>query len=76
MALVQTSPGLICVTHRLGAVADVERDDRARLARVTAAGRRLVGRRGAVLTSVPKKIVPVSASNEGVLQTELVAGPK
>ena len=38
-------------------------------------GSSAVGRRGAVLTSVPKKIVPDSASNEGVLQTELVAGP-
>ncbi len=36
----------------------------------------MVGRRGAVFTSVPKKMVPSSSSNEGVLQTELVAGPK
>ena len=44
--------------------------------RVWSRGSSSVGRRGAVLTSVPKKIVPDSASNEGVLQTELVAGPK
>ena len=43
--------------------------------RVYGRGSSDVGRRGAVLTSVPKKIVPVSASNDGVLQTELVAGP-
>ena len=59
----------------LGALVDVDRDDRARFARV-GRGSSVVGRRGAVLTSVPKKIVPVSASNDGVLQTELVAGPK
>src|SRR5262249_14743303 len=34
-----------------------------------------VGWRGAVLTSVPKKIVLLSASYEGVDQTLLVAGP-
>ena len=44
--------------------------------RVCSRGSSAVGRRGAVLTSVPKKIVPDSASNDGVLQTELVAGPK
>src|SRR5262249_34504721 len=44
--------------------------------RVDIRGSSSVGRRGAVLTSVPKKIVPESASNEGVHQTELVAGPK
>ena len=32
--MVQTSPGLICVTQRLLAVADTQGDDRARLARV------------------------------------------
>ena len=52
---------------------------RARRPRTTRActgrGSSEVGRRGAVLTSVPKKIVPVSASNDGVLQIELVAGP-
>ena len=75
MALVQTSPGLICVTHRSLAGVHVERDDGARLARVQP-GVVGVGRRGAVFTSVPKKSVPDSASYEGVLQIVLVAGPK
>src|SRR6516162_953018 len=35
-----------------------------------------VGRRGELFVSVPKKIVPDSASNDGVLQMELVEGPK
>ena len=43
---------------------------------VSVLGLSAVGRRGAVFTSVPKKIVPVFASNDGVLQIELVAGPK
>ncbi len=43
---------------------------------VESRGSSVVACLGAVLTSVPKKIVPVSASNEGVLQIELVAGPK
>jgi len=38
--------------------------------RVCIRGSSAVGRRGAVLTSVPMKIVPDSASNEGVHQTE------
>src|SRR5262249_32112039 len=75
MAFVQTSPGLICVTHR----SLPSRTSRAMTphdSRVSRRGSSLVGRRGAVLTSVPKKTVPDSASNEGVLQTLLVAGPK
>ncbi len=74
MELVQTSPGLICVTHFC--------EPSTTLSAITAhdsgvcnAGLSGVGWRGAVLTSVPKKIVSDSASNEGVLQTELVAGP-
>ena len=75
MALIQTSPGLIWVTHR----SDPSRTSSAITphdSRVPSFGSSAVGRRGAVLTSVPKKIVPESASNEGVLQTLLVAGPK
>ena len=75
MALVQTSPGLIWVTHRsvpsFTSSATIAHDSP-----VDIRGSSDVGRRGAVLTSVPKKIVPVSASNEGVLQIELVPGPK
>jgi hypothetical protein len=43
--------------------------------RVCSRGSAAVGRLGAVLESVPKKTVPDSASNDGVLQTVLVAGP-
>src|SRR6202165_2982506 len=75
MAFVQTSPGLIWRTQRSAPV----RTSSAMTAHDSGVCRRgsaAVGRRGAVLTSVPKKIVPAAASNEGVLQTELVAGPK
>src|SRR5262245_23448587 len=75
MAFVQTSPGLICVTQRslpLRTSTTMTAHD----SRVWRLGLSLVGRRGAVLTSVPKKIVPDFSSNDGVLQTELVAGPK
>src|SRR4051794_13522900 len=75
MALVQTSPGLICVTH-FSAPSPTARAMTAHDSRVSGRGSAAVGRRGAVLTSVPKKIVPDPASNEGVDQTELVAGPK
>ena len=73
--MVQTSPGLICVTHR-SVPSRTSSAMTAHDSRVWSRGSSAVGRRGAVLTSVPKKIVPDSASNEGVLQTELVAGPK
>src|SRR5688572_10714514 len=75
MPLFQMSPGLICVTH----FSEPSRTFTAITAhdsRVSSRGLSLVGRRGAVLTSVPKNIVPDSASYEGVLQTLLVAGPK
>src|SRR5262245_41146085 len=75
MALVHTSPGLICVTH-FSAPLRASRAITAQDSRVDIRESSAVGRRGAVLTSVPKKIVPESASNEGVHQTELVAGPK
>ena len=71
----QTSPGLICVTHfsrRRG----IDGDDGAAILACRAAGRPAVGRRGALLVSVPKKMVLVAASNDGVPQTVLVAGPK
>ena len=75
MALVQTSPGLICVIHfllpSLTSSATTAHDSPVHIR-----GSSDVGRLGAVLTSVPKKIVPLSASNDGVLQIELVAGPK
>src|SRR5262245_5283729 len=44
--------------------------------RVCRRGASIVGRRGQVVTCVPKKIVRDFSSNEGVHQTELVAGPK
>jgi hypothetical protein len=75
MALVQTSPGLIWVTHfsfPLSTSSAMTAQD----SLVESRGSSVVACLGAVLTSVPKKIVPVSASNEGVLQIELVAGPK
>src|SRR5688572_19034659 len=75
MAFVQTSPGLSCVTHR-SLPSRTPTAITAHDSRVCSRGSSLVGRRGAVLTSVPKNTVPDSASNDGVLQTELVAGPK
>src|SRR5262245_63873940 len=75
MALVHTSPGLICVAH-FSVPSRTFRAMTAHDSRVCSRGSSLVGRRGAVLTSVPKKTVPDSSSNEGVHQTELVAGPK
>ncbi len=56
MALVQMSPGLICVTHFSVPL----RTSSAMIAHDSGVSRRGssgVGRRGAVLTSVPKKIV-------------------
>src|SRR5262245_53940853 len=75
MAFVQTSPGLICVTH-LAAPSRTSSAMTAHDSGVSSRELASVGRRGAVLTSVPKKTVPDSSSNEGVLQMELVAGPK
>src|SRR5260370_29704833 len=75
MAFVQTSPGLILVIQRL-APSWTSSATTAHDSGVSNRGSSSVGRLGAVLTSVPKKIVPDSASNDGVLHTELVAGPK
>ena len=72
--MVQTSPGLICVTQR-SLPSPTPRAMTAYDSRVCSRGSAAVGRLGAVLASVPKKTVPDSASNDGVLQTVLVAGP-
>ena len=74
IALVQTSPGLICVTQRSLPVCTSSATT-AHDSRVCSRGSSDVGRRGAVFTSVPKNSVPDSASYEGVLQIVLVAGP-
>src|SRR5881394_470619 len=75
MPLFHTSPLLICVIH-FSEPSPIFTAITAHDSRVSSRGLSFVGRRGAVLTSVPKKIVPDSASYEGVLQTLLVAGPK
>src|SRR5262245_15585473 len=69
------SPGLICVTHfSRPLAASMAMTAQAYL--VSSRWSSFVGRRGALLVSVPKKIVFVAASNDGVPQTVLVAGPK
>ena len=61
MAFVQTSPGLICVTHR-GFPVCTSSATMAHDSGVCRFGLSGVGRRGAVFTSVPKKSVLDSAS--------------
>src|SRR5262245_38812695 len=74
MALVQTSPGLICVFQRRVPVA-ASSATIAQESAVCSFGLSGVGRGGAVLTSVPKYRVFDSGSYDGVDQTLLVAGP-
>src|SRR6516164_311367 len=70
----QTSPGLIWVTHfSEPSRASMAMAEQAYL--VSSRGSSLVGCRGALLVSVPKKMVREAVSYDGVDQTVLVAGP-
>ena len=76
MALFQTSPGLICVTHFSSPVADVHGDHRARCL-VCSRGSSVVGCRGAVVgVGAEEDRAGCPRRTTACTRRELVAGPK